>query len=208
MTFTRLRKALYISLAMNAGGYPPKPWQRRITLRRVKPDEEIQDTMGVSPWSFTKLLSIFAIVLPIISSTALSIDEIEYEGDAERTKHIYELSHLNEDLKVEEEEENIFHTQGYLNWSLSHWFFGFVEYPQRCLWCGTNYDPRRVYLLKDTDGNIIGSTDCMCIENRDCDNPIMGTLCCPLVTLGHLFCLPFALCGCPGSSKSSPDIMS
>lgn len=62
-------------------------------------------------------------------------------------------------------------------------------------------DQDRIYTTLNRQEEVVEATDCFGISLGSgfdpsclglCDNPITGTLCCPLVTASHLFCLPFA----------------
>lgn len=81
---------------------------------------------------------------------------------------------------------------------LFHWTCGMKEYFERCLCCGTETDENRLNIVKNRREEIVETTDCACISmgvgvccRGFCDNPITGTLCCPLVTAFHIIQLPF-----------------
>ncbi len=86
-------------------------------------------------------------------------------------------------------------------WNLFHWAWGIYEYSERCFCCKTEIDSRRQYSLKNKKNDTVETTDCCCICFVGqfgifgcCDNPLTGTLCCPLVTLSHILCIPLVVC--------------
>ena len=90
--------------------------------------------------------------------------------------------------------------------NITHWTLGIFEYAQRCFCCGTKIDEKRMLKIRDQYGDIMETTDCLAIELStimnsywiNCwDNPIIGTIFCPLATLLHLCCFPcVVICDC------------
>lgn len=96
-------------------------------------------------------------------------------------------------------------------WGPIHWVSGINEYiMDRCICSGDliQDDENRGYKTNNI------TSDCCCVYSAvkhepddikmesECDNLIMGTLCCPLMLVTHLICLPFTCCFC---SKESWD---
>ncbi|MBY0273690.1 MAG: hypothetical protein K2X02_09870 [Alphaproteobacteria bacterium] len=87
-----------------------------------------------------------------------------------------------------------------VHWGLSHWISGIGEYFERCLCCGIAPKTDGVYIHNVTRNGHTSSysSDCFLVDPDTgwCDNPITGTLYCPLVTMFHLCCLPIVACYC------------
>jgi len=83
------------------------------------------------------------------------------------------------------------------HWGINRWLHGIDEYINRCICCslcGFNHsDKNRAYVYNDDSF----SSDCCCIIDPYtccCNNIITGTICFPLVFLGHILCLSCACC--------------
>lgn len=107
------------------------------------------------------------------------------------------------------------------HWGLSHWISGIGEYFSRCLCCSTvdNYFcddeyRERQFFVASPGGHNPSYSNCFCVDQSHhadnlcclpngglCDNPISGTIFCPIVTIGHLLSVPFVLLCC--SSEDS-----
>lgn len=172
--------------------------------------------------SFLQTLVVTSIITLISFSPVIGMEYGEDGEDGYKASGVYAQPAENgiiEDLeeqrplveRPEETDKNCSH------WGLSHWFSGIGEYLERCLCCENAIDENRAHITKQThrlrgreEERIVGTSDCFCLyPNVDydtcrdpaecdgwCDNPIGGTLCCPFVALGHLCCLPCALCCC------------
>ena len=98
------------------------------------------------------------------------------------------------------------------HWGLTRWLYGIKEYMiDRCLLGGKDFnaqDSERAYVLRRQISSehyeIIHSSDCRCCVCADGSyDPTPGynkiftyTLCCPIITMMHMVCLPFQCCYC------------
>lgn len=145
---------------------------------------------------FSKFLSIFTIVLLLVSSDVLSMEEDTFDEGTEL---------FNRSIKA----KSCYEKSEELHWGLAHWVAGIGEYFERCFCCDTPSDKNRSIIIKNRDGEIKETTDCCYISitasgnwNRDCcnnprdcyNNPIAGTICLPLATICHLCLLPCICC--------------
>ena len=82
------------------------------------------------------------------------------------------------------------------HWGLSRWFLGIKEYiVDRCLCCGTTMDANdQARAFSNTEKT--ETTDCSELsETASCyNNPVSASLCCPILTVAHLYYLPLMCC--------------
>ena len=83
------------------------------------------------------------------------------------------------------------------HWGLKRWIYGIKEYIiDRCLCCTMcGFDPMDKDRAYQNDEF---TSDCCCVFQSWCNNPITGTLCFPLVATTHLLCLS---CACSNPNK-------
>lgn len=84
-------------------------------------------------------------------------------------------------------------TPEHCHWGLYHWGLGIKEYFERCLCSAATVPDDVSHITVDPAGNNIIASDCLFI-NPTCNNPILGTICCPFLAMCHLCRLPFDLC--------------
>ncbi len=110
---------------------------------------------------------------------------------------VKEQRSLLQNRKVAEDVEDNRRTT---HWGFSHWVSGIGEYFERCLCCGIAEKTDGVYIHNITRNGHTSShsTDCFLVDPDTgwCDNPITGTLYCPLVAISHFCCLPIVACCC------------
>lgn len=149
--------------------------------------------------AFYKILSVLIIAISLFSSNGFSMNEDDLLDSKDSN-----YSSIPTPIKADVEKKECCS-----HWGLSHWFAGIGEYFQRCICCTSpskegNY--KWSWAIEDkrtgpNNGSISkAESDCALLifgggrHDSCCNNPFIGTLCCPIVSVTHLCCLPCACC--------------
>lgn len=158
---------------------------------------------------FTKLLSTFAIVLSIFSTTALSMaegDDIDLGKNPQTHAAFVDQNEAEENTPILNVQKNEEDEEGCCpHWGLSHWFSGIGEYIQICFCMPPNkkngkYEKQhsnynRIYSDCFFEHRGVCCGDCN-VKDNVCAHACSAILCCPWAALTHLCCLPCACCEC------------
>lgn len=160
--------------------------------------------------AFYKILSVLIIAISLFSSNVFSMNEDDLL-DSKGSNYSSIPTPIKADI---EEKECCSH------WGLSHWFAGIGEYFQRCICCKPPSKEGKYKYNREIEDRRTGSTKGMIYKSEsDCvyisfgelsdgnifNNPIIGTLCCPIIAATHLCCLPCACCEASEKRDFSKD---
>jgi hypothetical protein len=140
------------------------------------------------------LKNLFRVFIIIYIATITTLKPVISMIEEEDVEVKEQRSLLQNRKDVEEDNRRTTH------WGLFHWVSGIGEYFERCLCCGIAEKTDGMYIHNITRNGHTSShsTDCFLVDPDTgwCDNPITGTLYCPLVTIFHLCSLPIVACCC------------